>query len=329
MIGVVVRAIVTALVFFIYRVVGAALYGTTTLASGQLAGQQFLNSNEAYLRTQVGFSILTGPGLVLTIVTALILFALWFKYVKMAYKYLATAMLVVILLSGSNAHAYYNKQDLTEIYQILPNQTVFWVPDVGANKESQAQFDSEAYLKDARIAGKRFQIKHDIIVGSTGWSERDYYGPVGRLYVVIREPFNRKWTASHATGTSSKNESFTCQSIEGLNVTMETSIGTRILPEHAYKYLYNFGIKSPGDPKLPEVVFTSVYYARDLAEVMDNVVHGNIYGLACQEFSIRTLDTINLERDKIQKEIEKKCKAVPCGTGHNTGLSRICGHIYL
>lgn len=234
--SVVIRAILTVLVLFVWRVVGAAVYGATTLASGQLAGQQFQNSNEAYLRTQTGFALLSGPGLLLTIVMLAILVLVWWKYLKMGYKYLAAAMtLIILLLSGSNANAYYAKQDLTEIYQILPNQTVFWVPDVGANKDNQAQFDSEAYLKDARIPGKRYQIKHEVIVGSTGWSERDYYGPVGRLYVVVREPFNRKWTGEHTTGTSAKNEAFTCQSIEGLNVTMETTIGTKILPENAYK----------------------------------------------------------------------------------------------
>ena len=59
------------------------------------------------------------------------------------------------------AAAYYDKTDYTEAYTILPNESGFWIPDAGANKDSQAQFDIRGLPPDAnRVALKRFIVPH-------------------------------------------------------------------------------------------------------------------------------------------------------------------------
>jgi hypothetical protein len=37
------------------------------------------------------------------------------------------------------AEAYYDKTDYTEAYFILPNESAFYIPDVGANRDGQAK----------------------------------------------------------------------------------------------------------------------------------------------------------------------------------------------
>jgi hypothetical protein len=45
--------------------------------------------------------------------------------------------------------------DYTEAYIILPNESAFWIPDAGANKDTQARFESEEYLNANKVPVKR------------------------------------------------------------------------------------------------------------------------------------------------------------------------------
>ena len=67
---------------------------------------------------------------------------------------------------------------------------------------------------------------------------------------------------SHERGTSPRNESFPCQSKEGLNITVGVSIGASVLETNAAKYLYRFGVLPPnGDRTDPRVIFTRCFSA--------------------------------------------------------------------
>ena len=58
----------------------------------------------------------------------------------------------------------------------MPNESAFWVPDIGDNR-SQDAFDSASYLEKNKIAAKRFLIPHQTLRG-TGWGFwGDYYVP--------------------------------------------------------------------------------------------------------------------------------------------------------
>lgn len=50
-------------------------------------------------------------------------------------------------------------------------------------------------------------------------------------------------------------------------------------------------------------MFASVYHARPLDWVMDNIAHGQIVNLACAEISSRTFDKANSEAAEIMKKI--------------------------
>ncbi len=228
-------------------------------------------------------------------------------------------MLLLVGLGGAHpqkALAFADTTDKTEAYTILPNESAFFIPDTGANKESQAQFDSEAYLQDKKIAVKRFVIPHQKLAGSggtswasTGW---DLYVPTGRLIIVDRSPFSREWVAAHDRGTSAKNESIPCQSKEGVNITVGVSIGASVTEDNAAKYLYHFGVLPPTDAagrlldrSSPQTIFTSVYYSRKLSDVMDDVGRKRVQTLICNEIAARSFDEDNDQAVKIMDNVKR------------------------
>jgi hypothetical protein len=225
----------------------------------------------------------------------------------------AVSMLALSIgITTDRAFAFAETTDRTEAYTILPNQSAFWVPDVGANQKSQAKFESEEYYNDNKIAAKRFVIPHAKLSGSGGYgwtSGWDLIVPTGRLYIVDRTPYSREWVDATDRGTSAKKEGFPCQSKEGLNVTVGVSIGANVSEDNAAKFLYNFGVISPkGIPTDPQVIFASVYYGRSLQEVMDDVGRKKVQTLVCNEISSRTFDAVNSDAVVEMATIEKKTK---------------------
>jgi len=208
------------------------------------------------------------------------------------------------------AQAYFDTVDKTEGYFILPNESAFWIPDVGANKDSQGRFEGVDYLNANKVAAKRFIIPHAKLSNSGGNWGFDAYVPTGRLIIVDRTPYNREWTAPTTRGTSVKNESFPCQSSEGLNITVEVAIAASVLEENASRYLYYFGVKPPqGDRTANQVIFTTVFYGRTLVEVMDTVGRGEVQTLVCNEISSRTLDHVNEQASSILGGVQKNATA--------------------
>ena len=61
-----------------------------------------------------------------------------------------------------------------------------------------------------------------------------------------------------------------------------------------------------GDRKDPQVIFTSVYYGRNLAEVMDGVGRGQVQTLVCSEIGKYPLDKVNEMYVSIIEEVKKK-----------------------
>ena len=144
------------------------------------------------------------------------------------------------------------------------------IPDVGANKDNQAQSTSEAFLNANRVALKRFIVPHAQLPGS-GLILR-LLVPAGRLIIVDRTPFSREWVDAADRGTSSARRAF---------------LPEQGRPEHRRRRLDRHlgGGGERGEIPLPlrrhgagrrprairRTIFTSVYYSRKLADVMDDV----------------------------------------------------------
>ena len=224
----------------------------------------------------------------------------------------AIALLVGLGLSTTGCSAFFDKTDRTEAYTILPNQTAFWVPDVGANKDAQVKLDSEDYYNANKVASKRFVIPHQKLQGSAGnglFSGWDFYVPIGRLYITDRTTFSHEWTNDTDRGSSKAKEGIQCQSKEGINVTVGISVGASVSEENAAKFLYNFGTIAPqGEATDPNVIFQSVYYSRSVANVMNDVGRRYISTIFCSDVSTRTLTDANDHQKDIMDGVAKKAK---------------------
>jgi hypothetical protein len=301
------RVIASVVVLFVWSGANLIVSAPAVLISGQAAGQQFANSEVSYTSSLFWMSAFNGAGLIISFLFVLTLVAIWWKPAKQWITAMLAAM-CLLLTAIPRADAYYDQNDYTEVYFILPNESAFFIPEVGANKDSQSAFGSVAYLQANKIPAKRFQIPHAKLAGSSFWS--NYYVPTGRLIIVDRTPYNREWVASSNRGTSTRDESLPCQSAEGLDVTVGISISAFVTEENAATFLYWFGVNSPsGDRKDPNVIFTSVFNGRSLQQIMDTVGRGRVQALVCEEVASRPLDKVNSEATKIMDTIQQKVSA--------------------
>ncbi len=306
--GYIIRGVLTVASIMIYGWINYLLNSMALLGAGKMAAKQFENSDMAYVTSQFGmdfFKHLGVPALVLLAIIALI----WWKPLRSFIKSgLVPLVLLTVLTASTSCYAYYNQSDYAEPFFILPNESAFFIPDVGNNKNGQASFQSEEYLREHKIAAKRFVIPHVKLENSAFW--KDYYVPGGRLIIVDRTPYNREWVTESNRGTSSRNEGFPVQSKEGLNITVGVSIAASVSEDNAPKFLYRFGIKPPvGNRTRPEVIFTSVYYGHSLTEVMDGVVRDKVQALLGEEFTSRTFDQDNGAAGQIMADVQKKLTA--------------------
>jgi hypothetical protein len=300
--GLFLRILCSAAAILLYGWINSILYPVATLVTAQVAGKQFENSDASYVASSFGMNFFSHIGIPFVVLLG-VLAVIWWRPVLGLLR--AGALIGGIMAASQPAAAYYDKTDFTEAYTILPNESAFWIPDAGANKDSQAQIESEAYLNANKVALKRFVVPHTKLSGSGSFY--DFYVPAGRLIIVDRTPFSREWVDATDRGTSKRREGFPCQSKEGLNIAVGVSIGTSVAEANAAKYLYHFGVVSPqGDRGDPKIIFTSVFYSRRLAEVMDDVGRKKVQTLVCDEVTARSFDQANNDAVKIMESVKQK-----------------------
>jgi hypothetical protein len=289
----------------LFGLVNLTLLPRLLLSSGQVAGGQFDNSDGSFIHATVQMGLNTRYGMIPGIILLIVLLAIWWGPLACRFGNRTFAAALALFAGIAPAHAYYDKTDYTEAYTILPNESAFWIPDAGANKDSQTQFDSEAYLNANKVPLKRFIVPHTKLQGSGGWY--DFYVPAGRLIIVDRTPYSREWVDAADRGTSRRKEGFPCQTMEGLNVTVGISVGASVSEANAARYLGRFGVLPvAGNRTDPAIIFNSVYYSRKLAEVMDDVGRKKVQTLVCAEITARTFDKANAEANQIIESVTKK-----------------------
>ncbi len=300
------RVIASVVAILLYGWINFLINPVATILSGQVAGKQFENSDISYITSVIGMNFFSNLGIPF-VVLLFVLVVIWWKHLKEGYVAIFGAVMICILFGApQSVEAYFETTNKTEAYTILPNESAFWIPDVGANKDSQVQLDGEAYLNANKVALKRFVVPHVKLTGSGGFLEWDAYVPTGRLIIVDRTAYSQEWVDAHDRGTSKTKQGYPCQSKEGLNLTVGVSIGASVLESNAAKYLYRFGVKSPaGERTDPKVIFTSVYYSRSVKEVMEDYGRKKIQELICDQMSSRGLDQANAEAKLIKDTVVK------------------------
>ena len=299
------RGLLSIGIVLVYGLLNYFLNNVGTIAAGGIAGKQFESSDSAYLISQIGIRVFSNFGIQFYVLLGLLIL-IWWKPVRNIFTPVVIAALC-IASAQSPAHAYYDQKDYAEPAFILPNESAFYIPDVGDNKTSQAAFGSIKYLEQNKIPTKRFVIPHTKLENSGLFS--NYYVPAGRLIVVDRTPFNREWVSSSTRGSSTRNEGFPVQSKEGINITLGIAIAASVTEDDSPKFLYKYGVKAPaGNRNDPNVIFTSVYYGKSLTEVMDGVVRSKVQALLGNEFTKRPFIQCNSEAEGIMMNVEKNLR---------------------
>lgn len=296
----------------------ASLHSLAPLISGNLAPQQLQNSNTAYLASQTS-GLFTGTGSWATLIALALLLWVWFKPVKNAFKGAGTVAALALIFGTTtfmvpSAHAYFSVKDNEENIEILPNQSAFLIPEVGANETNQAAFMSKDYLEHKKVAQKRINIPHTTM-HMAGVFNKDFFIPSARLTIVDRTPFYREWTASTTSGTSAKDESFPFEDGNSINISTGIAIAAHVTEENSPLYLYSVGTNpnhkpyvNPGDPDDADLTpqeravaaqFASVIYGQDLATVMDTVIRGKVEAVLAREYGNRAL--LNIIGEKPEK----------------------------
>jgi hypothetical protein len=297
--------------------IGILLTKAANLAASLIAGNastlQLEDNNASYFMSHLGMSIVNYIPVIGLVVTLLILLV-WLKPLKELFSKCkdttaAAIVLFAFLATSSSAFAYYDRVDNEELVEIGANYTAFMIPMVGANKDAQKQFMSEAFLNDNKVAAKRVKIPHTIL-HKAGVSFNVFI-PASKLFLVDRAPYNRYWVGAKDRGTSGKDESMRFESIESLDASIGVVIGASIKEANSAKYMYNFGtVTKSGDD---QVVYSSVVYGRPLSEVMDTIVFPKVQGIIVREFGKYTAqDCVKHKADIIavvDKEVREYCES--------------------
>jgi len=306
----IVRGIATLLALMLWGWMNFAVRLAAPVLSGAAAVRQLDNSDLSWASAQTGIGVLSGQ-ILPTGILLLVLVGIWWR--PLSRLFAAASLLLV--MTAAPSFAYYDKSDWAEWVEILPNQSAFLIPEVGANKDSQAAFMSETYLRDNKVAAKRVQIPHVKLDNSGTFS--NFYVPGARLIVVDRTPYNREWVSAANRGTSARDEGFRFESADSVNISTGITIAAYVTEEDAAKFLYWFGVTVDPHANLtdPAVNFASVLYGRSLASVMDTVGRGRVQALLAREFGKRSTDDGIHQKAEIMSIIEKDMKAALAAKG--------------
>lgn len=175
--------------------------------------------------------------------------------------------------------------DTPEFVTIEPSQTAFLIPLVG-DTETQASFESEELLANAKVAMKEVQIPHRWV--QTGrWDWVGKWKATMRLIVVERKPETREWNNTDGTGTSTVNQAIYAESSESIGFSVGMNCSAQIDTEDdAVKFLYSYNNKP-------------------LAEVMDTEIRARVESVFVEECAKRSLNDILREKEAIMEAVRE------------------------
>lgn len=241
------------------------------------------------------------------IIPTILILLIWKKEimtVKNSIFGLFAALIISISFTTNDAQAYYSKQDWAEWYNVLPNHSAFMIPTTGESKDSQKQFESEAFLNEKKVGAKRIQIPHVVLKNS---GVVDAYVPGAILILLDRTPYVVKWS-KEATNESPTDQSMCVESQDSIEICFDVSIGANVLEEDAAKYLYWFGVESATEGNADERNFPSMLQGKSLQNVMNTRVFARIHSAYFVEFSkFNFLDAL-ANKGKILSDVEKLMK---------------------
>lgn len=196
-------------------------------------------------------------------------------------KKLLLAGLIVGVMGSTTACV--KPYDTPEFYTIEASQTAFLIPLVG-DTTSQASFESEELLAQAKVATKEVQIPHRWVqTGRFGWQGE--WRPSAKLIVVERTPETREWNSEKESGTSAKNQAIYAESKESIGFSVGMNCSAQIYTEDdAVKFLYSYNNKT-------------------LEEIMDSEIRARVESKFVEQCAQYTLNEILANKENIMNTV--------------------------
>lgn len=303
-----IKIILSILLLLGWKYLNTFLNAAGTVGAGSISVLQFENSDAAFTKSMVGMEFFKSmsSGASFGILMAILLVLWWKDLVGLfketpsnVIKVLLPALIVLPFGYSTKANAYYAKQDWAEWYNVLPNHSAFMIPTTGETKDSQKQFESEAFLNEKKIGSKRIQIPHVVLKNS---GVVDAYVPGAILILLDRTPYVVRWS-KEVTTESPTDQSMCVESQDSIEICFDVSIGANVLEEDAARYLYWFGVE-PATGNEDERNFPSMLQGKSLQNVMNTRVFARIHSAYFVEFSKYTFLDALAHKGEILKDVE-------------------------
>ena len=228
-------------------------------------------------------------------------------------------LLLVLVMSCTMLTACRRPYDTPEFVTIEPSQTAFLIPLVG-DSTTQAAFESEELLLEAKVATKEIQIPHRWVQ----LGRKDYNGewrPSATLIVVERKPVSRSWESGDSAAASA-NKAIFGETSDAIGVYVGMNCTALIEEADAAKFLYrynNTSLETIIDTDIKKMVedefnmATSKYASGELhanKEIIMNTVKQNVteyfkeYGITITVLGLK--EGISFENPEIQKALDAK-----------------------
>ena len=193
---------------------------------------------------------------------------------------LAAALLVPVAIFAFVALI--RPYDVPEHSEVDSSESAFLIPLEG-DSANQAAFNSVKFLEEKKVAAKRVQVIHR-------WNQTGFlpssgkWIPIVRVIKVDRKPITREWTRSSKSGTSSRDEAVSAESLDSVNFSMGVSCTAYIPEEMAAIFLYSYPSKS-------------------LADMMDLEIRARIQQVVAEEAGKYSLFELPTKQNEIMKAV--------------------------
>jgi hypothetical protein len=201
--------------------------------------------------------------------------------------------LVAVLVTSAVGCAPYDQPEFVEIQH---HETGYLIPLEGENKDGQAQFDSEDFLDESKVAIKRIQIPHRWVKTGRLWFTGHYIDTV-RLVLVDRSPVTRQWTAETHSGTEHQDQAVWLESKDSIGFSLGFNCTAFVDEPDSSKFLYMYPTTIADDSETN--VDKSI---ASLATVMDTEIRARVQQVAAEVAAQYDLDEL---RGKKQDIIDK------------------------
>lgn len=243
----------------------------------------------------------------------LVLIGVWWKYLQTGWKMLFPVVAIFTFYTP-DANAYRFKTDWSEYYFAKSNESVFNVPML-ADAKNQKQVRSEDFYKANMVSGQYIQIGHGTLSG-TGNFINDTVNTT-QIIVVDRTPVALEWTHASHTGSSSKDESFNCETAQSHNVRTDITAAFMIEVDDAAKYLYFAGpdmakplpTSQSGGEAGNDKTFISAIASVPLRQFVDTFGRRIVQVALCEEIGKRQTDEVIAKKSEIITAVKDKASA--------------------